>query len=51
MEKLYTVSKKRLGGSDHELLIAKHKLKLKKKGKITRPFKIHLNQISSDYSV
>ena len=42
MEKLYTVSKTRLGadcGSDHELLIAKFRLKLKKVGKTTRPFK------------
>ena len=40
MEKLYTVSKTRLGadcGSDHELLIAKFRLKLKKVGKTTRP--------------
>ena len=40
MEKLYTVSKNRLGddcGSDHEL-IAKFRLKLKKAGKTTRPF-------------
>ena len=42
MEKLYTVSKKRPGadcGSDHELLIAKFRLKLKKVGKTTRPFR------------
>ena len=43
MEKLYTVSKKkkRRGadcGSDHELLLAKFRLKLKKVGKTTRPF-------------
>ena len=47
MEKLYTVSKKRLGadcGSDHELLITKFRLKLKKIGKITRPFRYDLNQ-------
>ena len=40
MEKLYTVSKTRLGadcGSDHELLIAKFRLKLKKVGKTARP--------------
>jgi len=40
MEKLYTVSKTRPGadcGSDHELLIAKFRLKLKKVGKTTRP--------------
>ena len=51
MEKLYTVSKKkkkRSGvdcGSDHELLIAKFRLKLKKVGKIARPFRYDLNQI------
>ena len=49
MEKLYTVSKKtRLGadcGSDHEFLIAKFRLKLKKVGKTTRPFRYDLNQI------
>ena len=42
MEKLNTVSKKRLGadcGSDHELLIAEFRLKLKKVGKTTGPFK------------
>ena len=33
-------------GSDHELLIAKFGLKLKKVGKTTRPFKYDLNQIS-----
>ena len=33
-------------GSDHELLIAKFRLKLKKVGKTTRPFKYYLNQIS-----
>ena len=41
MEKLYTVRKTRLGadcGSDHELLIAKFRLKLKKVGKTARPF-------------
>ena len=39
MEKLYTVSKNKPGadcGSDHELLIAKFRLKLKKVGKTTR---------------
>ena len=48
MEKLYTGSKTRLGagyGSDHELLIAKFRLKLKKVGKTTRPFRYDLNQI------
>ena len=45
MEKLYTVSKTRPGddfGSDHELLIAKFRLKLKKVGKTTRPFRYDL---------
>ena len=55
MEKLYTVSKKtRLEadcGSDHELLIAKFRLKLKKVGKTTRPFRNDLNQIPYDYTV
>ena len=35
-------------GSDHELLIAKFKLKLKKVGKTTRPFRYDLNQIPYD---
>ena len=55
MKKFYTVSKKKkLGadcGSDHELLIAKFRLKLKKVGKPTRPFKYDLNQIPYDYTV
>ena len=38
-------------GSDHELLIAKFRLKLKNVGKITRPFRYDLNQISNDYTV
>ena len=38
-------------GSDHELLIAKCRLKLKKVGKTTRPFRYDLNQISYDYTV
>ena len=38
-------------GSDHELLIAKFRLKLKKVGKISRPFRYHLNQIPYDYTV
>ena len=38
-------------GSDHELLIAKFRLKLKKVGKTTRPFKHDLNQIPYDYTV
>ena len=38
-------------GSDHELLIAKFRLKLKKVGKTTRPFRYDLNKISYDYTV
>ena len=38
-------------GSDHELLIAKFTLKLKKVGKTTRPFRYNLNQIPYDYTV
>ena len=37
--------------SDHELLIAKIRLKLKKVGKTTRPFRYDLNQIPYDYTV
>ena len=60
MERLYTVSKNktlaktRLGadcGSDHELLIAKFRLKLKKVEKTTRPFRYDLNEIPYDYIV
>ena len=54
MEKLYTVSKNTPGadcGSDHELLIAKFRLKLKKVGKTTRPFRYNLSQIPYDYTV
>ena len=38
-------------GSDHELLIAKFRLKLKKVGKTSRPFRYDLNQIPYDYTV
>ena len=38
-------------GSDHEFLIAKFTLKLKKVGKNTRPFRYDLNQIPYDYTV
>ena len=38
-------------GSDHELLIAKFRLKLKKVGKTTRPFMYDLNQITYNYTV
>ena len=48
MEKLYTVAD---CGSDHELLIAKFRLKLKKVGKTTRPFRYDLNQIPYNYTV
>ena len=51
MEKLYTVSKNKTGSwlwSDHELLIAKFRFKLKKVGKTTRPLRYDLNQIPYD---
>ena len=54
MEKAYTVSKNKTRsdcGSDHELLIAKFRLTLKKAGKTTRPFKYDLNQIPYDNTV
>ena len=38
-------------GSDHELLIAKFRLKLKKVEKTTRPFRYNLNQIPYNYTV
>ena len=38
-------------GSDHELVIAKFRLKLKKVGKTARPFRYDLNQILYDYTV
>ena len=38
-------------GSDHELLIAKFRLQLKKVGKTTRPFRYDLNQIPYNYTV
>ena len=38
-------------GSDHELLIAQFRLRLKKVGKTTRPFRYDLNQIPYDYTV
>ena len=53
MEKLYT-AKTRPGadcGSDHELLVAKFRLKLKKVGETTRPFRYDLSQIPYDYTV
>ena len=54
MEELYTVSKNKTGidcGSDHELLIAKFRFKLKKVGKTTTSFRYDLNQIPYDYTV
>ena len=54
MEKLYAVSKMRPGtdcGSDHEHLIAKFRLQLKKVGKTARPFKYDLNPTLYDYIV
>ena len=54
MKKLYTVNKNKtaaLCGSDHELLIVKFKLKLKKVGKTTILSKYDLNQIPYDYTV
>ena len=52
-EALYNQQKqdRELTGSDHELLNAKFRLKLKKVGKTTRPFRYDLNQISNDYTV
>ena len=53
MEKLYAVAKTRLGadcGSNHELLIAKFRLNLKKVGKTTRSFRYDQNQIPYDYT-
>ena len=53
MEKLYTVSKNKTEAdcdSDHELFIAKFRLKLKV-GKITIPFRYDLNQIPYDYII
>ena len=47
-------AKTRLGADyrlDHELLTAKFRLKLKKVGKTTRPFRYDLNQIPYDYTV
>ena len=38
-------------GSDHQLLIAKFRFKLKKVGKTSRPFRSDLNQIPYDYTV
>ena len=52
-EALYSQQKQdqELTGPDHELLIAKFRLKLKKVGKTTRPSRYDLNQILYDYTV
>ena len=57
MEKLYTVSKKKKKKtradcrSDHELFIARFRLKLNKVGKTTKPFRYDLNQTPYAYIV
>ena len=54
IEKIYTVCKRRPGANSdsyHELLIAKFRLKLKKVGKTSRPFRSDLNQIPYIYTV
>ena len=54
MEKLYKSTKTRPRadcGSNQKCLIAKFRLKLKKVGKTTRPFRYDLNQIPYDYTV
>ena len=52
-EALYSQQKQdqELTGSDHELLITKFRIKLKKVGETTRPFRYDLNQIPYDYTV
>ena len=54
MEKLYIVSKTRPGddcGTNHELLIAKFRLKWKKVGKTSRPLRYDLKKFPYDYTV
>ena len=54
MQTLHTVNKNKLGadcGSDHVLLIAKFRLKLKKVGKTTRPLSYDLSQFLYDYTL
>ena len=54
IEKLLQEAKASQGadcGSDHELLSAKFRLKLKKVGKTTRPFRYDTNQIPCNYTV
>ena len=52
-EAIYSQQKQdlELTGSDHELLIVKFRMKLKKVEKTTRPFMYDLNQIPYDYTV
>ena len=53
-EALYSQQKTSLGtdcGSDHELHIAKFRLKLKKVGKTTKPFMYDVNEVPYDYTV
>ena len=52
--KMEKSAKTRLGGdcgSDYEILTTKSRLKLKKVGKTTRPFRYDLNHIPYDYTV
>ena len=51
MEKLYTVNKNKTRSSDHELLIAKFRLQLKRVGKTTRSFTCDQNRIPYNYTV
>ena len=54
IEKVYTVRETRHGadyGSDHQFLIGKYRVKLKKVGKTTRSFRFELNQIPYDCTV
>ena len=50
-EALYSQQKQDKELTDHELLIGKFRLKLKKGGKTMRPFRYDLNQITYDYTV
>ena len=48
---IFFAAKKARPGANHEILIAKFRLKLKKVGKTTRPFRYDLNQIPYDSTV
>ena len=50
MEKSAKTRPKADCGLEHEILIAKFRLKLKKVGKTTKPFRYDLNQIPHDYT-